>query len=88
MAMPWARSRALDLSVTLQDVGTSSGHIEAKYEGAELTIAFNPQFLLEGIDAVDADEIALDTLDHLKPATLRAADGGDFMYLLMPVRTS
>ena len=81
-------SGGLDLSVTLQDVGTSSGHIDAKYEGADLTIAFNPQFLLEGIDAVEADEIALDSIDHLKPATLRAADDSDYMYLLMPVRTS
>jgi hypothetical protein len=30
----------------------------------------------------------LETVDPLKPATLRSIDGGDFMYLLMPVRTS
>jgi len=34
------------------------------------------------------DEVALDTIDPLKPATLRAAGGDDFLYLLMPVRTS
>lgn len=79
----------LELSVTAADVGTSTGHLdEAKYEGSDLTIAFNPQFLLDGIDAVDGEEIALETVDHLKPATLRPADGGDFLYLLMPVRTA
>ena len=78
----------LELSVTLQDVGTSTGHVDAKFEGTDLTIAFNPQYLLDGIDAVDGNEIALETIDHLKPATLRAGEDSDFMYLLMPVRTS
>ncbi len=82
-------SEGLELSVSLADVGTSSGHLDAKYEGTDLTIAFNPQFLLDGIEAVDAAEIALESIDHLKPATLRGDDdGGEFMYLLMPVRTS
>jgi DNA polymerase-3 subunit beta len=78
----------LELSVTAADVGTSTGHLDAKYEGTDLAIAFNPQFLLDGLDAVDASEVALETVDHLKPATLRPADGGDFLYLLMPVRTA
>ncbi len=78
----------LGLSMNAQDVGSSHDSIEAKYEGAELVVAFNPQFLLDGIDAVDVDEVALETIDNLKPATLRAAEGGDFLYLLMPVRTS
>ena len=53
-----------------------------------MTVAFNPVFLRDGVEAVDADEVALDTIDPLKPATLRAAGGDDFLYLLMPVRTS
>ena len=78
----------LELSMVAQDVGSSSGSVEAKFEGTELAVAFNPQFLLEGIDAIEGAEVALETVDPLKPATLRSADGGDFMYLLMPVRTS
>ena len=45
-------------------------------------------FLRDGADAIDSEEVALETIDPLKPATLRSADGGDFLYLLMPVRTS
>ena len=81
-------SGGLELSVTQQDVGTSTGHLDAKYEGNDLTIAFNPQFLIDGIDAIEGDEVALETKDNLKPATLRSAEGGDYVYLLMPVRTA
>lgn len=78
----------LELTMAAQDVGTAQESLDAKFEGGELTVAFNPVFLRDGVDAVDAAEVALETIDPLKPATLRAADGGDFLYLLMPVRTS
>ena len=78
----------LDLSMSAQDVGNAQESVDAKFEGTELTVAFNPTFLHDGIDAVDTEEIVLETVDPLKPATLHAADNGDFLYLLMPVRTS
>ena len=42
----------LELSAIAQDVGEAHESVEAKFEGTELTVAFNPQFLLDGIDAV------------------------------------
>ena len=81
-------SSGLELSMSAQDVGNAQESLDAKFEGTELTVAFNPGFLREGVEAIDTAEVALETIDPLKPATLRAADGGDFLYLLMPVRTS
>jgi DNA polymerase-3 subunit beta len=78
----------LELSMSAQDVGNAQENLDAKFEGTELAVAFNPTFLRDGIDALETTEVALETIDPLKPATLRAADGGDFLYLLMPVRTS
>jgi DNA polymerase-3 subunit beta len=78
----------LELSMSAQDVGNAQESLDAKFEGSELTVAFNPLFLHEGVDAVDTEEVVLETVDPLKPATLHAADNGDFLYLLMPVRTS
>jgi DNA polymerase-3 subunit beta len=78
----------LELSMSAQDVGSATETVDAKFEGSELTVAFNPGFLREGVDAIEGPEVLLETIDPLKPATLRAADGGDFLYLLMPVRTS
>ena len=75
----------LELSATAQDVGQAHEPVEAKFEGTELTVAFNSQFLLDGVEAVGASEITLETIDPLKPAVLRGGDA-DFLYLLMPVR--
>lgn len=82
------RATGIELTVITTDWGTATEDVDAKYEGAEMTVAFNPNFLIEGVEAVTGDDVALDTLDALKPATLRPTDGGDYLYLLMPVRVS
>ena len=43
---------------------------------------------LEGVEAISGDEVQLETLDALKPATIRPTEGGEYLYLLMPVRVS
>jgi DNA polymerase-3 subunit beta len=51
-------------------------------------VAFNPEYLIAGIDVTTGDEITLETIDALKPALIRGAENPDFLYLLMPVRVS
>jgi DNA polymerase-3 subunit beta len=81
-------AEGLELTMSAQDVGNAQEALDAKFEGTELTVAFNPLFLREGVEAVETTEVALETIDPLKPATLHPVDGGEFLYLLMPVRTS
>jgi DNA polymerase-3 subunit beta len=71
-----------------QDVGEAHEMVEAKYEGGDLTVAFNSQFLLEGIDAASGPEITVESIDPLKPAVLKGIESADLLYLLMPVRIS
>jgi DNA polymerase III subunit beta len=74
------------LNTINQDQGTADAVVEARFEGTPLTVAFNPQYLAEGVEAARGDEVVLDTLDALKPAVVRPVDGDDYLYLLMPVR--
>jgi DNA polymerase-3 subunit beta len=78
----------LELTAITQDVGQAHEALDAKYEGSELTVAFNPDYLLDGVEAAPGDEITIQTLDALKPAVIRSTAGAEFLYLLMPVRVS
>jgi DNA polymerase-3 subunit beta len=49
-------------------------------------VAFNPEYLADGVEACSGDEITLSTLDALKPAVVRGVGSDDYLYLLMPVR--
>jgi DNA polymerase-3 subunit beta len=82
------RADAVELSAITQDVGQAREDVEAKYEGGDMIVAFNPEFLIDGIEACPGDEVLVETLDALKPATLRPIEGTDYLYLLMPVRVS
>jgi DNA polymerase III subunit beta len=74
------------LNTVNQDQGTADAVVEARFEGTPLTVAFNPQYLFEGVEAASGTDVVLDTLDALKPAVVRPLDREDFLYLLMPVR--
>ena len=78
----------LSLSASAQDVGNAFEQLDAKYEGEELTVAFNPEYLIDGLEVATGDEVTLETVDALKPALLKSIDSTDFLYLLMPVRVS
>jgi DNA polymerase III subunit beta len=79
-------SDGLELSATAQDVGQSYEPVEGKFEGTDVSVAFNARFLLDGVEAAGSPEITIETVDPLKPAVLRGSDAADFLYLLMPVR--
>jgi DNA polymerase-3 subunit beta len=82
------RPDGVELTVITPDLGQATEDVDAKYEGTEFTIAFNPVYLSEGVEAVEGDEVVLETLDAGKPATLRSTDTPDYLYLLMPVKVS
>jgi DNA polymerase III subunit beta len=64
--------------------------IEADFSGDDLSIAFNPQYLLDGLAAVDSDMVRISFTESGKPALLTGKPGPDgtpeFRYLLMPIR--
>lgn len=80
------RPDSVECTVITQELGQATEDLDAKYEGTELVMGFNPTFLIDGLEAVGGEEIALETIDPMKPATVRSTDGGDYLYLLMPVR--
>ena len=78
----------LELVAITQDVGQARETLDADYTGSDLTVAFNPEYLVDGLEASPGDEVRLETIDSLKPAILRSTGDDQFLYLLMPVRVS
>lgn len=78
----------VEVTVSRQDVGGESEHLEGQYSGAEeeVTIAFNPRYLQDGVTAIHGDKVRIQVIDSYKPSVLDKGTEGDFLYLLMPVR--
>ncbi|MDG9701123.1 DNA polymerase III subunit beta [Streptomyces sp. DH37] len=68
--------------------------VDAQLEGDDISIAFNPGFLLEGLSAIDAPVAQLSFTTSTKPALLSGRPAMDaeadeaYKYLIMPVRLS
>ena len=80
------------------DAGTgedaqASEAIEASLSGDEITVAFNPHYLSEGLSAFDSKYVRFSFTTPPKPAVISAQDNlegddkEDYRYLLMPVRS-
>lgn len=78
----------VEVSVSRQDVGGETEHIPGKYAGSdeEVTVAFNPRYLADGVGAIDTDEIRIQVIDGVRPSVVDGGEGREFTYLLMPVR--
>lgn len=82
------RNGSLEVIAITHDVGKANESMEAGYTGEDLTVAFNPGYLIDGIEATTGEEVTLETADAVKPALLRSVGDEGFLYLLMPVRVS
>lgn len=83
----------VDLAAGNRELGDAAEALPAEIDGPGLSIAFNPTYLLAGLDATGTERIRIELRDGLKPAVLRPQvedddEGDDLTYLLMPMRVS
>jgi DNA polymerase-3 subunit beta len=76
----------LTIAAETPEVGDATEAMPAPFSGEPLEIAFNPEFLIIGIESIDADELTLGLTSPLRPGLLRPLGREDFSYLAMPIR--
>ena len=78
------KKNKLEVNGVAQDVGDAEDSVTIKYTGKEITISFNPDFLMDPLKNLTCEEVALELTDELSPGVLK----GDtpFLYVLMPMR--
>ena len=73
----------LNLSSSAPEAGDAGINMDVEYDGAGVSIGFNPQYLLEMLRVVEQEQVSFEMSDASKPGLLRA--GNDFLYVVMPV---
>ena len=76
----------LTVSARTPDVGEAREALPVPFQGEPLEIGFNPEFLRDGLEAVESGDVLLKLISPLRPGLISAADGSGFQYLLMPIR--
>ena len=76
----------LTISTNTPDVGEGRDTVPVKYAGKEVSIIFNPEYVMDPLKNIDDDEIFIELNDGHSPALLKCSI--PFLYVLMPLRIS
>jgi DNA polymerase-3 subunit beta len=77
---------SLEISAATPDIGEARESIPAPFKGESLEIGFNPEFLQDGLDSAESEELILKLISPHRPGLIQSGDDGGFVYLVMPVR--
>jgi DNA polymerase-3 subunit beta len=69
------------------DIGDAEGQVDVKLEGDPVTIAFNARYLVEALQSLEAEELAIELSGPLSPGVLKPIDDPAYVHVIMPVRT-
>lgn len=67
-------------------IGRANDRLPAKIEGNSVEIGFNSRYLLDALRNAECDEVRIQLNGPLSPLTIQPAEGGSFLFLVLPVR--
>ena len=76
----------LTVSAQTPDIGEARESLPVTFQGEPLEIGFNPEFLRDGLEAIEEGDVLVKLISPLRPGLLEAGDGSGFVYLIMPIR--
>ncbi|MEI6278870.1 MAG: DNA polymerase III subunit beta [Verrucomicrobiae bacterium] len=76
----------LDIAANTPEVGEAKESMSLNYRGKDLSIAFNPEFLMDPLRNLPNDEVFLELIDEMSPGVVKIQS--PFLYVIMPMRVS
>lgn len=70
------------------DLGEHKSYLSGKVEGKPLEISFNHRFLLDGLLNIKSQDVVFELTNSEKPGVLRPKNDDNYLYLVMPIKTT
>jgi DNA polymerase III subunit beta len=74
----------LSILANSPEIGDAEENMAINYKGADISVAFNPGFLIDPLNAVANDEVFIELINELSPGVLKI--NGPYLYVVMPMR--
>ncbi len=68
-----------------EGVGEAKEEVSIVKDGADLTISFNVDYLLDAVQAVASEGVKLEMTEENRAAVVRPSDGNDYLCVIMPM---
>ena len=83
-----AEGEIISINSNSPEIGKIYEEVPIYLEGEGLEIVFNSRYLMDALKVVDVEEIYLQLTGALSPGIITGVDHGDYLYLILPVRTA
>jgi DNA polymerase-3 subunit beta len=74
------------ISAQTPDVGEAREALPVPFNGEAFEIGFNAEFLRDGLESLESQDVLIKLTSSLRPGLIESADGSEFVYLVMPIR--
>lgn len=76
----------ISISSNSPDIGESEEFVDAIYDGPEITMGINPEYLSDCLRALPNDQVFINLSDSDSPVVIRVEVPESFLYVIMPMR--
>ena len=76
----------LEITANTPDIGEARESLAISYKTKDFSVAFNPKYMIDPLNALANDEVFLELIDELSPGVFKI--NGPFLYVVMPMRLS
>jgi hypothetical protein len=74
----------IDITSNTPEVGEARETLPVSYKGKDISISFNPEFLMAPLRYLQEDEVHFELIDDISPGVIKI--NAPFVYVLMPMR--
>lgn len=74
------------VSTNCPEVGEAQDELDIEYDGDQVEVGFNPQFVLDVLKVIDEDKVSLELKDPQSSGLLKPFGNESYLYVIMPVR--
>ncbi|MEX0878073.1 MAG: DNA polymerase III subunit beta [Candidatus Spechtbacterales bacterium] len=78
--------KKIEIESENNDIGKFHSSVNAAIEGENKEVSFNCQYLLDGLNNIEGDEILFKVNNNEGPTLLESSKHKDYFYVLMPIR--
>lgn len=75
----------MSVSASSEQLGDDEGEIDAQVEGEAAKIAFNGRYILDVVDKLSEEELALETTTSSSPGVIRPIGSDNYIHIVMPM---
>ncbi len=75
----------MTVSARAEELGENTSEVDAKVEGEAAKIAFSSKYLTDVLNAINREEVALETTTSSSPGVIRPVGSDDYVHVVMPM---